>query len=397
LVVVTPEAARIQKNIDLRTRHRASRIRTADKTVEVEALGSNEKYELTYDKLIIATGASPIWPSILGVESTTVRGVRSLADSDLLKMEIARKSPNRAVIIGDDYVGLELAESFTKLGLEVTILTTDRFLGDWHVEIAHLVQEELEEHGIRIECGVDLRNIALTKREGRTIKRIETSVGTIETDLILTAMRVRPNVALARDAGIRIGATGAIAVDQRMQTNIPDVFAAGDCAESYHLITKQPTYMPLGDVSYKQGTVAGANAAGAEEIFKGVLGSSGFRIFALEVARTGLDKKEADGLVCHFDTMVSTHQSHAYGYPNSNPIIVVLRVERTNGKLLGAEMAGRAVVGKRVDVLATALHAQMTVHDIATLDLVYAPAMSPLIDPVISAARAAAIALGSKA
>jgi NADPH-dependent 2,4-dienoyl-CoA reductase/sulfur reductase-like enzyme len=204
--------------------------------------------------------------------------------------------------------------------------------------------------------------------------------------MVLLAMGVRPNVALAQAAGIQLGATGAIAVDEQQRTSLPHVYAAGDCAEAYHRVLQQPVFIPLGTTANKQGKVAGANAAGAHERFQGIVGTAGFKVFDLEVARTGVGAADIERHGLKVISAVSHHNSRGHHYPGAARITTLLFAERGSGRLLGAQMVGADVVAKRMDVLATALHAGMTLADIEALDLSYAPPYAPVYDPVLIAA-----------
>jgi NADPH-dependent 2,4-dienoyl-CoA reductase/sulfur reductase-like enzyme len=204
---------------------------------------------------------------------------------------------------------------------------------------------------------------------------------------VLVSVGVKPNVALAKAAGIALGESGAIAVDDHQRCNVPDVYAAGDCAEALHLVSGKQVWIPLGTTANKQGKVAGANAAGGDETYRGLVGSAAFKVFDLEVGRTGLGLAELDMLGLHGVSALSTQPDHAKSYDDAaKPITTVLVAERGSGRLLGAQMVGAGVVGKRIDVLATALHARMTVQDVAALDLSYAPPIAPVFDPVLIAA-----------
>jgi NADPH-dependent 2,4-dienoyl-CoA reductase/sulfur reductase-like enzyme len=216
-----------------------------------------------------------------------------------------------------------------------------------------------------------------------------TDRGDFVADLVVVSVGVRPNVALAREAGIRLGESGAIAVDDRMRTSADGVFAAGDCAEAHHLVSGRAAYIPLGTTANKQGRVAGANAVGGDEHFGGIVGTAGFKLFDMEVARTGLGAAELERLGIEAVEALSKQESRARRYPGSRELTTVLYVERASARLLGAQMAGAGVVAKRIDVLATALHAKMTVHDVEGLDLSYAPPFAPVYDPVLIAARVA--------
>ena len=211
--------------------------------------------------------------------------------------------------------------------------------------------------------------------------RVRTDRGSFPAGLVLVSVGVRPNVALAKEAGIALGETGAIRVDASMRTSAPLVFAAGDCAEATHLVSGHAVWVPLGTTANKQGKVAGADASGADERFPGIVGTAAFRVFDLEVARTGLGGSEAQRSGLDFVVAPSTHRSRGHAFPGSTTVTTVLLVERRTGRLLGAQMAGREGAATRIDVLAAALHAGMTVEQVEALDLAYAPPLAPVYVP----------------
>jgi NADPH-dependent 2,4-dienoyl-CoA reductase/sulfur reductase-like enzyme len=380
LVVRTPEEFRAQ-GIDVRLGHEALSIDVARKIVRVRH-GADDQV-VAYDKLILATGASPVVPPIPGLDQPGVYVLRDLSDAAKIKERIAAGGVARAVIVGGGYIGMEMAEALRERGIAVTIVERlDRVVFGFEPAISDVVLDELVRHDVRVETGASVAAIDADLS-------VRTSAGTFAADLVLVSVGVRPNVVLAGDAGIALGPTGAIAVDERMRTNLPDVFAAGDCAEAHHLVADAPAYVPLGTTANKQGKVAGANAAGAAEVFVGIVGTAAFRVFELEVGRTGLGRAEIERAGRNALTSISKHASRGHAFPGSATLTTVLFVERGTGRLIGAQMAGRGVVGTRIDVFATALHANMTVEDIERLDLAYAPPIAPVYDPILIAASVA--------
>ncbi|MFC1610764.1 FAD-dependent oxidoreductase [Myxococcota bacterium] len=397
LVVITPQRFRDERGVDVRIHHEVVAIETAAKQIKVHDIIGEESYKLKYDELIIATGASPSEPPIEGLDLPGVFFLRELRHGQAIKSFLVDAEPREAVIIGAGYIGMEMAEALTQRGLKVTVLEMmGQMIPGWHPEVADRVREEIEGHGVAVETHVEVHQIESRSGGERETLEVHTSNRAFPADMVLVSVGVRPNIALAHAAGIRIGETGAIAVDAHMRTSTPHVFAAGDCTQAFHLVSNRPTYMPLGDTANKQGKVAGANAAGADERFRGIVGSAGFKVFDLEVARTGLGQQEIDELGLSAVVAPSKHASFAHGYPGAAPIHTVLFVEVPSGRLLGAQMVGAGVVGKRIDVLATALHAGMTVHDVEGLDLTYAPPISPVYDPILIAATVAKKAVTTK-
>ncbi len=236
-----------------------------------------------------------------------------------------------------------------------------------------------------METGIAVSGIV---RDSRGLV-VHTDRGDFSAGLVLVSVGVRPSVGLAKAAGIALGPTGAIAVDDRLRTSAPNVYAAGDCAEAEHLVSGRPTWIPLGTTANKQGKVAGANAAGGDERFRGIVGTAAFKVFGLEVGRTGLGRTDAERLGLSAVSATSTHRSRGHAYPGSKLITTVLFVERGSERLLGAQMVGGESVAGRINVLATALHSGMTAAQLEALDLAYAPPLAPVYDPVLIAASVA--------
>jgi NADPH-dependent 2,4-dienoyl-CoA reductase/sulfur reductase-like enzyme len=386
LVVLTPADVR-ERGIDLRLRHRACGVDPVRRVVTVQNLEGGTTAGLGYDALVLATGAAPVQPPIPGLDHPNVFFLRELTDGQALKRHLAQARPSRAVVVGAGYIGMEMAEALRTRGLEVTVVERmDQVVPGYDPAIAGPAEEALTRHGVSVETGVTVQAVEEGEDGGLVVR---SDRGSIPADVVLVAVGIRPRVELARSAGVKMGETGAIAVDDGMRTNVASVFAAGDCAEARHVVSGRPTWIPLGTTANKQGKVAGANAAGASERFAGVAGTAAFKVFDLEVARTGLGAAEATALGFDAVSAVSRHRSRAHGYPGGNPLTTSLVAERGTERLLGAQMVGVGVVAKRIDVFATALAAGFTIEALEDLDLSYAPPFAPVYDPILIAASVA--------
>jgi NADPH-dependent 2,4-dienoyl-CoA reductase/sulfur reductase-like enzyme len=383
LVVITPEQFRHTRGIDVRVRHEVMAIDAHARSLRVRDIAAARDYDLTYDKLVIATGAAALRPSLPGLDLPGVFVLRELTDGAAIKSYLEQNTVHRVLIVGGGYIGMEMAESLRARGLAVTLVErAQQVVPGFEPVIAESVRETLQRHDVAVLTGVGIEAI---EQDGEAL-RVRAGGQTLAADMVLLAMGVRPNVSLAQAAGIQLGATGAIAVDEQQRTSLPHVYAAGDCAEAYHRVLQQPVFIPLGTTANKQGKVAGANAAGAHERFQGIVGTAGFKVFDLEVARTGVGAADIERHGLKVISAVSHHNSRGHHYPGAARITTLLFAERGSGRLLGAQMVGADVVAKRMDVLATALHAGMTLADIEALDLSYAPPYAPVYDPVLIAA-----------
>lgn len=387
LIAVTPEQFREKRGIDVRLRHRVESIAPDEKIITVLDVDKKKKFDFRYDKLAICTGAVPIRLKVPGIDAENVFYLRNLQDGLRLMSFLKDQNPQKAVIVGAGYVGLELAESFRARGMVVTIIThSDSIMNDLEPEIAKVVEEELNRNGAVLKKNTKL--VELEKSNGMA-RKVITSGDEIDADVVLISVGIRPNVELAESAGIKLGTTGAISVNERMETNIAHIYSAGDCAETCHRVTGKPAWIPLGDTANKMGRVAGANAGGANETFPGIVGSAVAKVFDLAVARTGLSLKEALKHGFKASSHTISEKSRAHYYPGGKPITITLVFDTATQKLLGAQMVGADGVAKRNDVLATAITAGMTLRDVENLDLCYAPPYSPVYDPILIAARQA--------
>lgn len=394
LVKISAERFRSEREIDVRTRHAATSIDVEARTVEVTEIESGRTYVQGYDRLVIATGARATRPPIEGLDLPGVFFLRELTDGDSIKRFCAAERPHKAVVLGAGYIGMEMAEALHARGVEVTVIEREPdVLPGFERVIVDAVREELGHHGVEVRTGTTAERIDLAAERSALPLRVRTDHGDFQGDLVLVSVGVRPNVEIARAAGIRIGSTGAIATNDKMGTNVEGVFAAGDCAEAWHQILEQPVWIPLGTTANKQGKVAGANAVGAHLRFAGIVGTAGFKVFDLEVARTGVGPTEMARAGIAGIAVPSRHIDRSKNYPGSGRVDTVLFVEPRTRRLLGGQMVGRSGIAKRIDVLATALHAKMTIDDVEALDLSYAPPFAPVYDPILIAATSARKAL----
>ena len=390
LVILDAATARRERGIDVRTRHQAIAIDLPRKVIKVLDLDAAREIELAWDKLVLATGAAAVRPKLPGLDLPGVFVLRELADAEAIKRHLREVKVTSAVIVGAGYIGMEMADALHGLGVEVTVLEKlDHILPGFAPAIVEAAQQELDRHGMRVRTGVSLQAV---RRDGVDLIA-QSDRGEARAQLVIVSVGTRPDVALAKDAGITLGASGAIATDSAMRTSAADVYAAGDCTEARHLVLDRPVWIPLGPTANKQGKVAGANAAGADEQFGGIVGSAGFKLFDLEVARTGLGAGEIAAAGLDAVEAMSQHHTRARNYPGDKPITTVLHAERSSGRLLGAQMIGGDAVAKRIDVFATALHARMTLAQVEALDLTYAPPFAPVYDPILIAASVGVKAL----
>jgi NADPH-dependent 2,4-dienoyl-CoA reductase/sulfur reductase-like enzyme len=365
-----------RRGIDLRLNTRVEAIDVARRQVYLAETGP-----LGYDVLIVASGADPARPPVPGLDQPRVFTIRSLDEAIELRRLLGSGAVRRAIVVGAGYVGLETAEALVSAGVEVDVIEAlPRVLGTVDEPIAELARAELERHA-RLRLGVRLDRVHAA---GSGLTAVVDGAE-MTTDLVVIAAGVRPATDLLIRAGARHLPDRSVIVDASMRTSLPDVLAAGDCVALPHLVLGAPAWVPLGPAANKTGRVAGTVAAGGSASFRGVVGTAVVKVFDLEVARTGLGLAEARaaGLDAVATDVVS--RSRAKYYPGASPLHVRL-VHTPGGRLLGGQLAGREGAAKRIDVLATALHAGFTVADLAALDLSYAPPFAPVYDPVLAAA-----------
>lgn len=389
LVLHTPEYFRERHRIEVKLESDVLEIMPAKYALRVRVRG--EEREVGYDALVVATGAAAVCPPLPGHELEGVFVLRHMLDGRRMMRFFDEARPQAAVVVGAGYIGLEMAEGFRERGLRTTLVeASDNVMTTLGGRARDAVAEELREHGVEVLFGE--RVVGFEGESGRVARVLTDSGRAVEADVVSIGVGVRPEVALARGAGVEVGESGAIVTDERQRTNAPGVFAAGDCCEVLHRVSGRRVWHPLGQPAVKQGWVAGANAARGDSFvdarYAGVVGTNVVKVFRLEVARTGLSLEEARA--AGFDASASETEAHSRAgyFPGSSKIHTLLVTDK-NGRLLGAQMAAREGVAQRINVYAAALHAGLKAEDVERLDLAYAPPFAPTIDPVIRAAHEA--------
>jgi NADPH-dependent 2,4-dienoyl-CoA reductase/sulfur reductase-like enzyme len=378
--------------INLLPNHRAVSIDAKAKTVQARSADGIQK-ELGYDKLLIGTGARPVRPSIDSLELPGVFPLHTMEDSFALHRFFEEHEPKSAVIVGAGYIGLEMADALTHRGIHVTLASrTESILATVDPSIGQRVEAEMRKHGVEVCNHVEVSAI---RSSGEQLTVSGTSGFEATADLVLVAVGVRPNSELGVAAGIATGAKGALQVNRLMETNLPDVYAAGDCVETWHRLLNRNTYMPLGTTAHKQGRIAAENALGYTREFAGSLGTQVVKLFDLVAARTGSRHDQAQKAGFDPFTVETTVWDHKAYYPGAHELHLRVTGDRKTGKLLGAQLLGhkQSEVSKRVDVYATALFHRMDVEELNDLDLSYTPPLSSPWDPIQMAAQAYSVRL----
>lgn len=386
LVSLTADTLREKRGIPTYTRHEVTAIRRNEKLVEVTDLAAGRTFTQRYDKLMIATGAEPILPPLPGVDAQGVHCLRTVEDGIALRART--KEARRAVIVGGGFIGLETAEELTQAGLSVTVLEAlPRLLPFLPEDYSARIQRELESHGVTVRLGAAAAEVAVEQGRAAGVRLAEGEL--LPADLVLFSVGVRPSSRLAVECGLELGLRGGIVVDAEQRTSDPAIYAAGDCVQMKNLITGEPCYFPLGTNANKQGRVAGENLAGGHSRFPGVLGSQVTKIFDLYAASTGLTPEQAEKAgFCPAVSSITKGDRASY-YPGGGENHLTLVLDRDTGRLLGAQGVGTSTVAGRMNVLATAITAGMTVMELNELDLVYSPSVAPVYDPILIAASQA--------
>jgi len=388
LIMRTPEKFREQDGIDVRVLHEVEEIDTAGKKVRVRDLKSGKSAWVPYDQLLIATGALPVRPDLPGADAADIFGVSTLESGLKIRRRLDKGGVKKVVIVGGGYIGLEMAEALVMNDYDVSLISRPtQVMGTLDEDMGALVSQALRDAGVTLY--LDEALTSFETKSGKVIG-VVTDKRTLPADIVILGLGVQPNAVLAATAGIPLGKKGSIRVNERMETGIAGVWAAGDCAESFHLVSRKPFYIALGTVANRHGRVAGINLGGGYATFPGVVGTAVTKICHMEVARTGLQEKELRKLGIEWVSAVIKSRTKAGYYPGAGEITVKVLAERGSGRLLGGQIVGMEGSAKRIDTLATALHAGFTVEEMINLDLGYAPPFSPVWDPVVIAAREAA-------
>jgi NADPH-dependent 2,4-dienoyl-CoA reductase/sulfur reductase-like enzyme len=383
-LVVRPADVFIKKEgIDLRPGHRVLSIDRKNRSLSVEREGG-ETFTCQYDRLIIATGASPVLPDIPGIRSGGVLPLKTLEEGRRIKSFLAGRNVKRAVIMGTGFIAMEMAEALRELDISVTLVEIRDSLFPWmHGSLREALARELESHGVNILLGCRVESIE-SSEAGLTVvcndKRLEC-------DMVIPAVGVRPNSGLAAGCGLELGPAGSIATDAFMRTSDPDIYSAGDCADAFSVITGKRVWVPLALRANRAGRAAAENICGEPAELEGIAGTAVFKAFGLQVARTGLSVQEArDAGFDPLEVMIESN-ARAHSYPGGGTLLVAMTGDRKSGRLLGVQMTGQEGAAHRINSAAVALHAGMTVDRFLQCDMAYAPPFSPVWDPLLVAAR----------
>jgi CoA-disulfide reductase len=388
LVVQTPEKMKERFNIDVRVNSEIIRVLADQKLVEVYDHSSGKKYSESYDKLILSPGAEPVKPNIPGMDCPRVFTLRNIPDTYRIKDFVDERKPKRAVVVGAGFIGLEVAENLHARGVKVTVVElADHVIGPLDYEMAAIVHQHMKAMDVEFYLKDGVK--ALT--HGNSHTEVELSSGKkLKTDMIIMGIGVRPESRLAMEAGLQLGKTGGILVDEYMRTSQSDIYAVGDAVEVRDYISGNPVLIPLAGPANKQGRIAANNICGLEEKYEGTQGTSIVKVFDITVALTGNNDRILTRNGIAFEKSFTHSASHAGYYPGAIPMSIKLLFAKDDGKVLGAQIVGYDGVDKRIDVIATAIRAGMTVYDLEKLELAYAPPYSSAKDPVNIAGYTAA-------
>jgi len=383
LLLQTPEAMKKKFNIEVRTRAEAVAVHPKEHKVSVCDLSTGAKYEESYDNLILATGSSPIKPPIPGIDGQGIFTLWNIPDTDKIKNYMEQHRPGRAAVIGGGFIGLEMAENLHGAGLDVTIIEMqNQVMAPLDYEMAQILHENIRMNNTELilEDGVD----HFETQNGST--RIHLKSGrTVEAEMVLLSIGVKPNSSLAKAAGLSLNARGGVQVDEYLRTSEPDIYAVGDVIEVNHLVTGEKTMIPLAGPANKQARICADNITGSQKTYQGSMGTSVAQVFDLTAAAVGLNEKAllASGRKkgTDYETVVINQKSHAGYYPQATPITLKLLFEK-EGKILGAQAVGQDKVDKRIDTIATVMSMGGTTENLAKLELAYAPPFSSAKDPV---------------
>jgi len=388
LVARSPEEHRA-RGIDVRIRHEVVGIDTDARSVVVRDLADGRERTEPYDHLLVATGAVPLRPPWPGVDAPGVFGLHSIPEATAILDAVRARDPRRAAVVGAGYIGLEIAEAFERLGLDVTVVERlDQPMTTLDPDMAARVATGMSDLGVDLRLGTTVDGMVVG--DDGWVRAVATDAGEVPADIVVLGLGVRPNAALAEAAGIPVGPTGGIVTDARMATPVEGVWAAGDCAQSLHRVTGAPAAIALGTHANKQGRVVGTNVSGGHARFPGYIGTAVTKVGPVEVGRTGLTEREA--AAAGFDAVAATIEgaSRSHYYPDAAPMAVKVVAERRGGRMLGAQIVGGADAAKRIDALAVGVWNEMSVDAFTQLDLGYAPPFAPVWDPILIAARTTA-------
>lgn len=358
LTLQTPEMFMKRFRIDVRVKHEVTAIHPEKKTVTVRRLEDNTVFEESYDKLLLAPGAKPVRPSLPGMDIPNLYTLRTVEDTLRIHAFVQKEKPKSVVIAGGGYIGVEVAENLRDLGIQVTIVQRpNQLLNPLDYDMASFVHAKMRQKGVRLMLGHSVEGFA---EENGRIQVILKDAEPLQADMVLLAIGVQPDTELAKNAGIKLGIKGSILVNNHMETSVPDIYAAGDAVEVKHYITGEKALISLAGPANKQGRIAADNICGGDSAYLGSQGSSVIKVFDMTVAVTGLNERAAKAAGLDYDKVFLSPSSHASYYPGAQVMTMKVVFEKKTYKLLGAQIIGYEGVDKRIDVLATAMHAGLT-------------------------------------
>ncbi len=380
LTLQTPESFYSRFRVDMRVHHEVTAIHPEKKTVSVKNLKTGEEFEESYDKLILSPGAKPTQPRFSGTELDKVFTLRTVEDTLRIKKYINQNHPKSVVLAGGGFIGLELAENLRELGMDVTIVQNGKQLMNlFDHDMASFIHNEMRKHGVKLALGHTVEGFE--DRDGGVDVLLKDEAP-LHADMVVLAIGVTPDTALAKEAGLELGIKGAIVVNDRMETSVPDIYAAGDAVQVKNFVTGEDALLSLAGPANKQGRIIADNICGLDSRYQGSQGSSVIKVFDMTAALTGINERTAKAMGIDADTVILSPMSHAGYYPGGKVMTMKVVFEKGSYRLLGAQIVGYEGVDKRIDVLATAIRAGMKATDLKELDLAYAPPYSSAKDPV---------------
>ena len=380
LTLQTPESFFSRFRINMKVHHEVTAIHPNQKTISVKNLETGEEFEESYDKLILSPGAKPTQPRLPGVGIENVFTLRTVEDAFHIKEYINKYQPKSAVLSGGGFIGLELAENLKELGMDVTIVQRPKqLMNPFDADMASLIHSEMRKHGVKLVLGHTVEGFE--EKDGGIDILLKDEMP-LHADMVVLAIGVTPDTHLAKDAGLELGIKGSIVVNDRMETSAPDVFAAGDAVQVKHYVTGQEALISLAGPANKQGRIIADNICGGDSRYPGSQGSSVIKVFDMTAATTGINETNARKAGLDVGTVILSPMSHAGYYPGGKVMTIKVVFEKETYRLLGAQIVGYEGVDKRIDVLATAIHAGMKATELKDLDLAYAPPYSSAKDPV---------------
>ena len=380
LTLQTPESFFRRFRIHMKIHHEVVSIHPDRKTVSVKNLETGEAFEESYDKLILSPGAKPAQPRLPGVGMDQLFTLRTVEDTFRIKEYITKNHPKSVVLAGGGFIGLELAENLRELGMEVTIVQRPRqLMTPFDPDMASMIHSEMRKHGIKLVLGYTVEGF-MKKDHG--VEVLLKDNPSLRADMVILAIGVTPDTVLAKEAGLELGIKGSIVVNDRMETSVPDIYAAGDAVQVKHYVTGEDTLISLAGPANKQGRIIADHICGDDSRYPGSQGSSVIKVFDMTAATTGINETNARRAGLQVDTVILSPMSHAGYYPGGKVMTMKVVFEKATCRLLGAQIIGYEGVDKRIDVLATAIHAGMKATQLKDLDLAYAPPYSSARDPV---------------